>query len=112
MIEGKNPCDVCEAKNKASGCDNCVLNIIISHGECQNDKCFCNYECGCLLSLDDTCKASTCYQDDYIDHDCGECEKFTVKYYEDGCEYYTCGEDEAQIGEYDSACESFKEREG
>lgn len=106
-----NPCDCCGAKNKASGCYGCVLDIIISSGECQNDKCFCNYECGCLLSLDDTCKASTCYEDDPSKHDCFECEKFTVKHDEDGVEYFTCGKDGMQIGKNDSACEDFKERE-
>lgn len=109
--DGINPCDCCEAKDKASGCENCVLYTVITHDECQNDKCMLNYECGCLLGLNDVCKASTCYEDDYRDHDCNECEKFTVNHDEDGCEYYTCGEDGAQIGKYDSACEYFKERE-
>ena len=107
MIDGKNPFDCCETKDKESGCDNCVLYTIVTHGECQNDKCFCNYECGCLLSLDDTCKASTCYENDLANHDCSEC----VQYGEWNFGMTYCRKDNHEIGRWDSACEDFKERE-
>ena len=55
-----NPCDVCPS---IGNCDGCVLDRSWKkRGECANDDCFCHYECGCLLSLDDNCKASTCYK--------------------------------------------------
>lgn len=59
-LKGKNPCDVCP---NIENCEGCVLYGLVwsSVGECGNDDCFCHYECGCLLDLDDVCKASTCY---------------------------------------------------
>lgn len=104
--DGANPCNCCEAKDKASGCDNCVLNIIIYHGECQNNKCMLNYECGCLLSLDDVCKASTCYEDDYRAHDCSECIHIGEIEGEHWCEI--TGD---MVCQYDTACADFKEVE-
>lgn len=56
---GINPCDCCESKDD---CEGCALDHRWSKGKCWNEKCFCNYECGCSLSLDDVCKASTCYK--------------------------------------------------
>lgn len=109
MMDGKNPCEACKAKDKASGCSNCVLNTGYSSGECYNDKCMVNYECGCLMGLDDTCKASTCYQDDYRDHDCNECIYYGEG--EDGFVFCECGGDlPHEIGRWDSVCENFKER--
>lgn len=59
-FELKNPCDVCESKDDCVGC---VLYTRQLSGKCcKNDRCFVNNEaCGCLLSLDVYCKASTEY---------------------------------------------------
>lgn len=108
MIKGRNPCDVCERKNYASGCSRCVLDT--NDIKCNNYKCFLQYEDSCMLGIGKVCKSSTEYEDDVYDHDCDDCEKFTVKYDEDGCEYYTCGKNGAQVGLYDTACFNFKER--
>ncbi len=69
--DGTNPCNTCSCVDKGD-CQGCVLNRVWSrHGECGNTRCFCNYECGCLLSLDDVCKASDCYisEDDDVEDD-------------------------------------------
>lgn len=108
---GVNPCDCCEAKERASGCDNCVLYTIVSHGECYNDKCMVNYECGCLLGLDDICKASTCYEDDYRNHTCDECIHWKNKTGASGCRLDYCDRDDEIRCDYDDACENFEERE-
>jgi len=56
-----NPCNICEANS----CDYCVLGVH-SKGQCFNYNCMVNHgDCGCLLGLDDVCKASTCYIDEY-----------------------------------------------
>ena len=102
-----NPCDTCERKNWASGCDSCILDIH-STGECHNDKCFLNYECGCTLGLDDYCKASDAYRDDFDNHDCNECENLRTG--ADGMLYCELTGDE--VGRWDDACEDFKEKEG
>lgn len=61
-MDGKNPCDVCQS---ARNCEGCVLGRAWrKSGECANRECFCNYDCGCLLGLDDSCKASTCYREE------------------------------------------------
>lgn len=111
-MEGKNPCDVCKRKDWSSGCSGCVLDYSSMQYECANDECMLNYECGCLIGLDEVCKASNCYQDEFRDHDCSECIHYTEKEDEDGVTYYTCGEDGAQIGRYDDACENFEENMG
>ena len=108
MREGKNPCDVCKWSDLASGCYECALEHS-STGECGNDDCMCNYECGCLLGLDDVCKASTCYRDD-IDYSCNECKHRTTKR-EDGCEIMWCELNDEEICLYDDACEDFEEDE-
>ncbi len=60
-MSGKNPCDVCPSSHN---CEGCVLNRAwTKKGECANYECFCNYECGCLLSLDGVCRASTCCEE-------------------------------------------------
>ena len=58
-MNGKDPCAVCGHKKDCGGCvfEECWN----SSYECQNTKCFLQYECGCRLDLDDRCKASTCY---------------------------------------------------
>lgn len=55
-----NPCNICTSSDN---CEGCIFERRAwrNKGECYNDKCMCNYECGCLLSLDDECKASTCF---------------------------------------------------
>lgn len=56
----RNPCDVCDSSRN---CEGCVLNRAWKgRHECANHDCFCHYDCGCLLSFDDICKASTCYR--------------------------------------------------
>lgn len=108
-MNGENPCNCCKAKGKASGCSGCVLDAIAVSGNCGNDKCFLHYECGCLIGIDEKCKASTAYKDELWEHDCSECERYTQKTDDDGVEYYTCGEGGAQIGRWDDACDKFKE---
>ena len=56
----RNPCDVCKS---ARDCEGCALDRSWKKtGECANLECFCHYDCGCLLGLDGSCKASTCYK--------------------------------------------------
>lgn len=112
MSDKLNPCDCCPATQKASGCDCCVLHTITTSGECNNDKCFVNYECGCLLSLDNVCKASTAYEYDYTNHVCGEC----THRFEKADKYgvfvsYYCDLTDDQACDIDTACEQFEERE-
>lgn len=58
-----NPCNVCKAEN----CDYCIL-AINSRGQCHNYGCMVNHgDCGCLLGMDDRCKASTCYVNEQED---------------------------------------------
>lgn len=102
-MNGENPCNCCKANDKASGCGGCVLDMIAVSGNCGNDKCFLNCECGCMIGLDENCKASTAYKDELWRHDCSECERYTQKTDDDGVEYYTCGESGAQIGKWDDA---------
>ena len=60
----ENPCSVCKAKD----CWGCALNHIISGGkDCSNYDCFLNRDFGCILSIDRTCKASTCYEKDELE---------------------------------------------
>lgn len=66
--ETRNPCDVCKYRD-IGNCDGCVLYIIYSTGECYNDDCFVNYECGCLLGLENVCKASTAYVEEETDEE-------------------------------------------
>lgn len=106
MSDGMNPCDCCERKNKASGCSNCILDVH-GIGTCENYECMLNYDGGCLLGMDDECKCSTAYEDDYTNHDCSECENITEG--DDGT-FYCCLNQE-EVGEYDLACTDFKERE-
>lgn len=108
--EGSNPCDVCPAKNRASGCDNCALDHQSMQYECGNDECMLNYELGCLLGLDEVCKASDCYEDDYRDHDCSECENFEDWKDADGVPIHICSLTHEEVGSYDTACSSFTER--
>lgn len=58
---GKNPCDCCRVEEEGGHCGSCVLNTL-SIENCSNTSCFCNYEMGCLLGLDEDCKASDCYR--------------------------------------------------
>lgn len=59
-----NPCDICEARDKSTnGCTGCALDYSATYGMCDNEDCMCNYESGCLLGLDDVCKASTCFKE-------------------------------------------------
>lgn len=104
-----NPCDCCEAVQRASGCSNCVLDEYES--TCSNSDCFLNYEGSCKISIARVCKASPEYEDDVAMHDCNECVRFTAKKDKDGVEYYTCGKDGGQIGKWDTACDNFKEVE-
>jgi hypothetical protein len=107
---GVNPCDCCEAKERASGCDNCVLHTIVTHGECYNDKCMVNHECECLLGLDDICKASTCYVDSYEYHTCGQCAHWKKKLNSYGCNVNVCDIDDDVHCDFADACEDFEER--
>lgn len=60
----KNPCDLCNHRNN---CEGCILNQTwTKKEECENQNCVCHYEFGCLLSLDATCKASTCYKEEKL----------------------------------------------
>ena len=45
-----NPCDCCHAKDKASGCDGCVLNIIISKVNAKMTSAF------VIMSVDACCR--------------------------------------------------------
>lgn len=106
-MENHNPCNVCAAKTHASECMGCALDHH-SVGTCNNDRCFCHYECGCLISLDDVCKASTCYVDDVRNHSCSECESHFI----DSDGVYRCEHNDGEeIGKWDDACEDFKEYE-
>lgn len=111
MSDKLNPCDCCPGTKRASGCDGCVLHTITTSGECQNDKCFANYECGCLLSLDNVCKASTAYEDDYRDHVCEECTHRLKKMDKYGMTVNYCDLTDDPACDYDAACEQFEERE-
>ena len=108
--DGKHPCDVCERQNKASGCSGCIWDLRFS-STCGNCDCEFYYEGDCTLGVSDECKASDNYHDDMFNHDCSECVRFTEKIDSDGVPYYTCGEDGAQIGQYDDVCEEFEESE-
>ena len=62
-MRGENPCNIC---NSRDNCDGCVLDHTWDNScECQNYDCMVYYECGCLLLLDEVCKASTCYKDEH-----------------------------------------------
>lgn len=62
-MEGRNPCDVCKHYDN---CEDCYLDRVwVNKGTCYNSDCFVNNsDCGCLLSLDDVCKASTAYREE------------------------------------------------
>lgn len=109
MIDGKNPCECCKAKDKASGCSHCVLDE--HEAECCNSDCMMNYEGMCKLGFGKVCKASTEYEDDIAYHDCNEC----IYYVEGEDVFVFCEYDRDrphEIGRWDSACENFKERDG
>ena len=108
-LDGKNPCDVCQRKDNASGCFGCAIDFSSMQYECSNDQCMLNYELGCLLGLDEVCKASPEFLDDIRDHDCSECVRFREKLDDDGVPYWTCCDDGEEIGKYDEACENFEE---
>ena len=59
-MNGDNPCNICV---HLDDCEGCIFYRMAwrSKGECNNDKCMNWYECGCLLSLDSYCKASTAF---------------------------------------------------
>lgn len=103
-MEGKNPCDVCERKNFASGCSGCVLDT--HDATCNNYDCFLQYEDSCLLWFGKSCKASTEYADNHYDHDCDECEDFRNG--ADGL--YYCENTGEEVTRWQTACEDFKER--
>ena len=84
----------------------------LSDGECHNDECFVNYECGCLLGFDGKCKASTCYEDDYRDHDCDECVHWLEKSDKYGGRMNYCDLTGDPACDHDQACEDFEEGEG
>lgn len=97
-----NPCELCEAKNKKSGCDNCAL---YNNGDtCSRSECFVNFEGSCLLGIASVCKASPEYEDDLWKHDCSECVHIKDCDGEFSCELTG---DEVCSG--DSACEDFEE---
>lgn len=114
-MDGKNPCDVCPRKNKASGCCGCVLESFgTGRNCCENIECCLSTDGGCLLGFDDDCKASTAYEDDISSHDCSECVHQIEG--DDGLYYCDChfneNDEPEEIGEYDQACEEdFEERE-
>ena len=106
---GQNPCDICKAKDKASGCFGCALDYSSTYGECGNDDCMLNYECGCLMGFDDVCKASTCYRADALDYSCNECIHRTTKKDEGGFEMFWCDLKDEEIALFDDACDDFEE---
>ena len=59
-MTGENPCGVCEHSGDCTGC--ILHHVKPGSGTCYNDQCFLNYDCGCLLSLDRSCKASTAFE--------------------------------------------------
>ena len=60
-MSGENPCNICEKKDN---CDGCILEDLAWHsGECANYDCMLHYDCGCIMSLDEKCKASTCFKE-------------------------------------------------
>lgn len=66
--EKKNPCDICGRKR--TECEGCALDHFYSRQHvCWEGECFLNTECGCTLSLDDVCKASTAYVGDKQEED-------------------------------------------
>ena len=66
-IDGQNPCDVCKAKGKASGCSGCVLDEG-SYDECGND-----------ISEEQRVKPS-----------CKTCKHYTAGEYDGSCGSYIC----------------------
>lgn len=108
MTDGKNPCDVCEAKDKASGQPLCPGR---TRNGSYNHDCMMNYEGMCKMGFGKVCKASTEYEDDIAYHVCNEC----IYYVEGEDVFVFCGYDRDrphEIGRWDSACENFKERDG
>lgn len=64
-MSSDNPCNTCKADN----CDYCIL-AVSSKGQCYNYDCMVNHgDCGCLLGMDDKCKASTCYVNEQEDEE-------------------------------------------
>lgn len=60
-MSGENPCNICE---HLEHCEGCIFEHMAwrSHGTCSNYDCMVNHsDCGCLLSLDSYCKASTVF---------------------------------------------------
>ena len=59
-MKGDNPCNICK---HTDDCDGCILDDLVFHSaECNNYDCMLNYDCGCLLNMDEKCKSSTCFK--------------------------------------------------
>lgn len=60
-MSGSNPCNICDHGNDCNGC--ILYDLSFHKGECGNYTCFLHYDCGCLLSMDEKCKCSTCFKE-------------------------------------------------
>lgn len=59
-MEKVSPCDWCF---EIGSCKGCVLNRKWkTRGQCNKTECMCHDEFGCILSLDNICKASNQYE--------------------------------------------------
>ena len=57
MIDGKNPCDVCDRPcERLSGYDCMFYPCGLKH-ECWNSECFLNYDSMCMVSAYENCGA-------------------------------------------------------
>jgi hypothetical protein len=54
MDESRNPCDLCQ---KVCHETECALNCFTREYQCEQLKCFLNYEGSCMISLYDNCGA-------------------------------------------------------
>ena len=57
MVNGKNPCDVCNHTCNALPDYNCIFAVYARKYECTNYECFINYEGSCLLGAYENCGA-------------------------------------------------------
>ena len=61
--DGKHhPCNVCP--NHVETCEGCIFDPPFRGSSCENTECFLNYDGGCLIHMDEKCKASTCYKEE------------------------------------------------
>lgn len=57
MVDGKNPCDVCDRPCECLSGYDCIFDVYARKYECRNDECFMNYEGMCVVSAYENCGA-------------------------------------------------------